>query len=356
MAVKIKAIKYESVNGKRRPIKIESFPMDAKKMAKYKTEASVKRQIEDYMVKNRHFKREELSDVKIDMGEFLEEWRRQKKIVEVETLQKLQESPNNPASRITPEKITRLTENEIFVFGSNAQGQHHGGAAKIAVERFGAVMGQGHGMQGKCYAINSMSGLSDMTEDINRFCEFARTNPGKHFFVTRIGCGIAGYRDEEIAPLFANCKDLTNVSLPATFWKTIGHPQTKEFPLGRFVDAQRDNYERALNEINNGRKVSHWIWYIFPQLRGLGHSHNSEFYGLESIEEAAAYWAHPVLGARLREISEALLTHKGKKNIDQIMGSRIDVIKLQTCMNLFNRIAPNDIFKEVLDAFFKRNE
>ena len=122
--------------------------------------------------------------------------------------------------------------------------------------------------------------------------------------------------------------------------------------MKRFIDAQKRNYSVALEEIRAGYKTSHWIWYIFPQLRGLGHSHNSEFYGLESIEEAAAYWAHPVLGARLREISEALLTHKGKKDIDQIMGSRIDVIKLQTCMNLFNRIAPNDIFKEVLDAFF----
>ena len=105
-------------------------------------------------------------------------------------------------------------------------------------------------------------------------------------------------------------------------------------------------------EIKNGRKLSHWIWYIFPQQKGLGHSHNSEFYGLEGIEEAAAYWAHPILSARLREICEALLTHKGKREIDFIMGSRVDVMKLQTCMNLFNKVAPNDIFKEVLETFF----
>ena len=129
-------------------------------------------------------------------------------------------------------------------------------------------------------------------------------------------------------------------------------PKCKEFYLDRFLDAQNLFYDFALREIQDGRKFSHWIWFIFPQQKGLGHSHNSEYYGLEGIEEAAAYWAHPILGPRLREISEALLTHKGKRDIDFIMGSRVDVLKLQTCMNLFNKVAPNDIFKEVLEAFF----
>ena len=231
---------------------------------------------------------------------------------------------------------------------------HHGGAAKIAVESFGAIMGQGHGLQGKSYAINSMSGISDMMEDIKLFCEYAKSHSEKHFFVTPIGCGIAGYRAEEIAPLFKDCKELENVSLPASFWKVLGFPkaENKKFNLDRFIEAQAQSYEIALNEIKNGRKLSHWIWYIFPQQKGLGHSHNSEFYGLEGIEEAAAYWAHPILSARLREICEALLTHKGKREIDFIMGSRVDVMKLQTCMNLFNKVAPNDIFKEVLETFF----
>ena len=126
---------------------------------------------------------------------------------------------------------------------------------------------------------------------------------------------------------------------------------SKEYYLDRFVDAQKTSYEKALKEIRNGEKTSHWIWYIFPQQKGLGHSHNSEFYGLEGIEEAAAYWAHPILGPRLREICEVLLTHKGK-NIDYIMKSRVDVMKLQTCMNLFNKVAPNDIFKTILEEFF----
>ena len=122
--------------------------------------------------------------------------------------------------------------------------------------------------------------------------------------------------------------------------------------MRRFVEAHNRDFSTAIAEVKKGHKSSHWIWYIFPQQKGLGHSHNSEFYGLEGLEEAVAYWSHPVLSARLREICEALLTHKGKKDIDFIMGSRVDVMKLQTCMNLFNKVAPNDIFKEILDSFF----
>ena len=126
----------------------------------------------------------------------------------------------------------------------------------------------------------------------------------------------------------------------------------KEFDLERFVTAQEIAYPIALDEMRSGQKTNHWIWYIFPQQKGLGHSYNSEYYGIDGIDEARAYLAHPILGARLREISEALLNHKGQRDIDAIMGSNIDVLKLQTCMNLFNRVSPNDIFEKVLDAFF----
>lgn len=353
MKIKINVIKFEIVNGKKIG-KAFSFPMDPKAMAKHKTEATVKKKVEEYIAKSKVFKKEELKDLKYDMKDFLAEWKRLVPIVEAERLKELETSINHTENRITPERIIRLASNEVFVFGSNARGLHHGGAAKVAVDKFGAIMGQGHGLQGKSYAINSMSGISDMMEDIKLFCEYAKSHSEKHFLVTPIGCGIAGYRPEEIAPLFKDCKELENVSLPASFWKVLGFPQSKakEFYLDRFVDAQRESYDIALNEIRNGRKISHWIWYIFPQQKGLGHSHNSEFYGLEGIEEAAAYWAHPVLGPRLREICEVLLTHKGKREIDFIMGSRVDVMKLQTCMNMFNKVAPDDIFKEVLESFF----
>lgn len=82
--------------------------------------------------------------------------------------------------------------------------------------------------------------------------------------------------------------------------------------LERFVEAQGAAYDIALNEIKNGRKRSHWIWYIFPQLKGMGHSFNSEYFGLNGIAEAKAYLNHPVLGMRLREITEELLRHQEK--------------------------------------------
>ena len=100
-----------------------------------------------------------------------------------------------------------------------------------------------------------------------------------------------------------------------------------------------------------GRKQSHWIWYIFPQQKGLGHSYNSKFYGLDSEGEARAYVEHEILGDRLRECCKALLLHKDK-DIKYIMGSGIDVLKLKTSMRLFNKVSPNDEFEEVLDVFF----
>ena len=352
MLVKITAIKFEIINGKKVGRAFD-FKLDPKKMAVHKTEATVKKKVEEYIVKSGVFKKEELKSVQYDMKEFLQEWKKQKMVVEAELLKELEGSANNAESRVTPEHISRLGANEIFVFGSNEKGLHYGGAARVAVDKFGAIMGQGHGLQGKSYAINSMSGIAEMDKDVRQFCEFARQNPQKHFLVTPIGCGIAGYSAHEVAPLFEECKDLTNVSLPKSFWNAIGGaPQSKEYDLNRFLEAQTHSYDIALSEIKNGRKVSHWIWYIFPQQKGLGRSYNSEFYGLDGVGEAAAYWAHPILSARLREMCEALLTHKGKREIDYIMGSRIDVQKLQTCMNLFNKVAPNDVFKEVLDTFF----
>ncbi len=352
MDIKISIIKFELIGGKK-SAKAFSFRLNPKKFAQYKTEATVKKKIEEHIVKNRMFKSEELKDLKYDMKNFLEAWKKEVATAKTELLKSLDASPNQPESRITPERIERLGANEIFVFGSNGAGRHNGGAARVAAEQFGAIMGQGHGIQGKSYAINSMSGIPEMKQDIDTFCAFAQAHPEKHFLVTPIGCGIAGYTPNEVAPLFADCKELKNISLPYSFWKVIGGPSTMQnYDLNRFLEAQERDYPIALREIQEGRKVSHWIWYIFPQKKGLGRSYNSQFYGLDGIDEARAYLAHPILVERLRTICRALLTHAGKRDIEQIMGSHIDVIKLQSSMNLFNKVSPNDVFKDVLDAFY----
>ncbi|MCQ2261440.1 MAG: hypothetical protein MJZ77_08640 [Bacteroidales bacterium] len=115
----------------------------------------------------------------------------------------------------TPEYITHLKENEIFVFGSNLAGHHGGGAARIAYERFGAIYGQGVGLQGQSYAIPTMQGgVETIKPYVDEFITFAQGHPELTFLVTRIGCGIAGFRDEEIAPLFAEAHLIANIVLP----------------------------------------------------------------------------------------------------------------------------------------------
>lgn len=124
--------------------------------------------------------------------------------------------------KYTPENIQELGEDEVFVFGSNLAGIHLGGAAKTAVERFGAVMGQGVGMQGQSYAIPTMQGgVETIKPYVDDFIALAREWDQTTFYVTRIGCGIAGFTDEEIAPLFAEAMDLYNVRLPESFVKVI---------------------------------------------------------------------------------------------------------------------------------------
>ncbi len=124
--------------------------------------------------------------------------------------------------RVTPHFIDHLEQNEIFVFGSNAQGQHGGGAAAQAMSQFGAVWGQGEGLQGRSYAVPSMEGLANLQKAVDRFIQFADCHREMRFLVTRIGCGIAGFTDEQIAPLFLHCIKLENVTLPASFWKVLG--------------------------------------------------------------------------------------------------------------------------------------
>ena len=125
-----------------------------------------------------------------------------------------------PQDRIAPDHIRQLQPNEVFVFGSNTEGAHLGGAARHALRDFGAIMGEGEGLQGQSYAIPTVgTDLAGIEMAVMRFIEFARQHPEKRFLVTRIGCGIAGYSPREIAPFFASAYDVENIALPSDFWK-----------------------------------------------------------------------------------------------------------------------------------------
>lgn len=125
-------------------------------------------------------------------------------------------------SRITSDYIKSLEPDEVFVFGSNLQGAHGGGAAAMALMFFGAVWGQGVGMQGQSYAIPTMQGgVETIAPYLDEFIEYAKAHPEKRFLVTEIGCGIAGFSPEEIAPLFKAAVPIENISLPQRFWNIL---------------------------------------------------------------------------------------------------------------------------------------
>jgi hypothetical protein len=118
--------------------------------------------------------------------------------------------------------ISKLAQNEVFVFGSNLQGLHAGGAARAARNLFGAIWGQGVGLQGQSYAIPTMQGGAETIRPyVDEFIRFAESRPDLYFYVTRIGCGIAGFVDEDIAPLFKDALSLDNVALPKTFYDIL---------------------------------------------------------------------------------------------------------------------------------------
>ena len=122
--------------------------------------------------------------------------------------------------------------------------------------------------------------------------------------------------------------------------------------LERFVDAQAGCFEAVLGELARGRKETHLMWFVFPQLRGLGRSERARFYGLDGVEEARAYAGHPVLGPRLRACAELVLSHAGRRNADEIMGG-IDALKLRSCATLFAHVAPGaPVFRALIDAFY----
>jgi uncharacterized protein (DUF1810 family) len=123
------------------------------------------------------------------------------------------------------------------------------------------------------------------------------------------------------------------------------------FDLNRFVRAQDESYEQALSELQRGRKQSHWMWYVFPQLDGLGSSSTSKLYAIKSEDEARAYLAHPVLGPRLAECAEAILAVDGK-SAAAILGSPDD-LKLKSCATLFAHVSPpGSLFERILDKFY----
>ena len=126
---------------------------------------------------------------------------------------------------------------------------------------------------------------------------------------------------------------------------------TASFDLDRFVAAQRGVYESVVDELRRGRKVGHWIWFIFPQVAGLGSSEMSQRYAISSLEEARAYLAHPLLGPRLRACAAIVLATTGRTALE-IFGS-IDAVKLSSSMTLFHRAAPDEpVFAQVLERFY----
>ena len=124
-----------------------------------------------------------------------------------------------------------------------------------------------------------------------------------------------------------------------------------QYDLDRFLVEQQHIYAGVLEELRRGRKTGHWIWYIFPQLAGLGRSQMSSDFAIGSLDEARAYLAHPVLGTRLRECAGTLLSIEGR-SAEEILGS-VDAMKVRSCMTLFHRAAPDEpVFTQVLDRFY----
>ena len=126
---------------------------------------------------------------------------------------------------------------------------------------------------------------------------------------------------------------------------------SKDFDLQRFIDAQATCYETAIKELKNGRKRTHWCWYIFPQIDGLGHSPKAKYYSIKSIDEAKAYLNHQILGPRLIETCKVVLS-LDKDNPLDVFGSPDD-LKVKSCMTLFFKASNNEIFVKVLDKYYK---
>lgn len=121
--------------------------------------------------------------------------------------------------------------------------------------------------------------------------------------------------------------------------------------LERFVEAQSGTWPAALGELQRGAKTSHWMWFVFPQLAGLGRSPTAQFYAIRGIAEARAYLAHPLLAARLREGTEAMLAWAGRRSPEAVLGA-VDAAKLRSCLTLFEAAGGGDPFPRALDALY----
>ena len=173
----------------------------------------------------------------------------------------------------TPERITELKSNEIFVFGSNLAGAHSGGAAGIAYKRFGAILGQGVGLQGQSYAIPTMlDGVETIKPYVDGFIMFAKQHPEHKFLVTKIGCGIAGFTIDEIAPLFKDAIDVENVILPKGFVEVIQQQLTSDemkalqmWKMGAGNSAKRFNGENPIPEKTKVATKDSWKTEPMPE-------------------------------------------------------------------------------------------
>ena len=211
MKKKVTFTKIIEINGKKSG-KAVSFDMDVEKLSKLQSEDAVKRKLKEYATSLKIMSKADIESAKCNCKEFMEAWREIKKAKddELATL-----DPN----RVTPGTISVLRPNEIFVFGSNLQGQHGAGAARAAYDHFGAIWGKGVGLQGQSYGIPTMHGGPDAIKPyVDEFIEFAKQHTEYMFLVTPIACGIAGFKVKDVAPLFAAAKDVNNIALPLSFW------------------------------------------------------------------------------------------------------------------------------------------
>jgi uncharacterized protein len=202
----------------------------------------------------------------------------------------------------TPENITALAEGEVFVFGSHVSGHHAGGAARFAVERFGAIVGQGEGLQGDSYAIPTMGTLEELCMAVERFIDFAHSNPGLTFYVTKIGTGIAGHTVEDVAPFFASGPD--NVVLPAEFGPAI-EAENRRWHRGDWMQTFTGRKFFPMDprpEEINGLDIAHAL-----SLQCRYNGHTTRFYSVAEHCVLLSYAVSPenALWALLHDASEA---------------------------------------------------